>query len=214
MTIRGQGKAFATQSIANVDISIESLQKSAKAAQSKVSSIASDVVKHLKGLSFVKEIQTVSVTLTPNYPKRPNKYYQQNEEEVGSEVVSYTASTSLAFKIVTISKAGQLIDELVQMGVTKINDVMLTASEEEIERATDLAIKNGMNDALRKAQTALSSIDSEITLNKKHHIVDISFSPYYSPPSSYRSSRRYSGASYVVSGQSTVSATVTLKLKV
>ncbi|KAL9648629.1 hypothetical protein ABK040_016261 [Willaertia magna] len=194
MTVTGEGKGYAEPSIANAIVSIESTKDTAFSAQSSAHQKYTQFLNNLKNKSFIQDLQTISVTIVPS--------------QSPSQKTMYTANISLGFKIIDISKVGLLIDELINIGVAKLDTLILSANETEIERATDEAINNGMKDALRKVKANLSFLinnDSCLMFNITEITQTITLPPQ--PISDY-----YGHGSNNVKSQSFVNAKVKVKV--
>ena len=137
----------ATKAVINFQISRTA--STAKEASAKNDSVAKEIVGFLKTNSLVKKLATTGISLTP-----VTKYDNTTNE---AKVIGYQASNSLQFETM-ISKAGEILDVIIQKGANQITGVTFTAEEDVIEDAHMRALAEATKKAKSNAEIAANAI--------------------------------------------------------
>jgi uncharacterized protein len=205
LSVTGRGMVKIPKTVAKVHLGIEVQGKTSQIVQQEVAKRASAVVELLKGRSQVKELETTDINLQPNYSYTSGK----------QRISGYTATNRVVFEI-DPKLSGNLLDEAVKKGATRIESVNLVASNSAITEARQEAIKLASTDADRQASAALSALNL-----KTVEVVGIQINQAQ-PPVVYASplnqgfladTRVPVPSSPVVAGSQQVDANVTLQIR-
>ncbi|WP_414622108.1 SIMPL domain-containing protein [Calothrix sp. CCY 0018] len=199
LTVTGQGTETIPTSLSEVSLGVQVQGKAPLAVQEEVARKSNAVVTLLKSRN-VEKLETTGIRLNPTYSYKDN--IQKIEGYEATNIVSFRVTTDLA---------GKLLDEAVKAGATQINSVSFVATDEEINKARQQALKEATQDA----QTQAKAVFSSLGLNSKE-IVQIKVNNASMPePVLYRSSvpaaaMAEAAPTPVVGGEQEVGASVTL----
>jgi uncharacterized protein len=146
LSVTGRGIEKIPTSLATVTLGVEVQGKTAQKVQAEVAEKTDAVVKLLKSRK-VDELQTQGINLNPNYD------YSNNRQVL----VGYIGSNTVSFQV-PIAQAGELMDEAVESGATRINGISFQATDSAIAAAQKLALKQATEDAQAQAQAVLSAL--------------------------------------------------------
>ncbi|MDJ0735666.1 MAG: SIMPL domain-containing protein [Nostocaceae cyanobacterium] len=199
LTVTGRGVETIPTSLSQVSLGVEVQGKNAREVQEDAARRSSSVVALLKSRN-VEKLQTTGITLNPTYN------YNNNVQRI----VGYAATNTVSFRIVT-EKVGELLDDLVKVGATRITRISFVAREEAIAKAQELALKEAAQDAQNQAAAVLKALGFE-----SKEIVNIQINnPRIPPAPIVRSGVALAseGASTpVIGGEQEVEASVTLQI--
>lgn len=198
LTVTGQGTQQVSTTITRVQLGVEIKGQTAEQVQQELAKKSSDIVKLLRSRQ-VRELQTTGISLQPNYD------YSNNE----SKLTGYIGTNIVSFRLQT-EKMGSLLDEVVQAGATRIDNLSFIAEDTAISEAQKQALRKATEDAKQQADAVLDSLD----LSSKD-IVSIQVNGANSPepqPILMESMKAADISTPVVGGEQTIRANVTLQI--
>lgn len=200
LTVTGQGIKRIPTTLTQVQLGVEIQGKSATEVQQKVAKRTTTVVNFLKSRK-VQKLQTTGIRLQTNYQ------YNNNERRL----TGYIGTNTVSFRIET-KQVGELLDESVKAGATRIDGVNFTATENAIADAQKEALRQATKDAQEQANTVLEALN----FNAKE-IVNIQIGRANITQPKMLAEAQFSRAAStestpVIGGEQTVRASVTLKI--
>jgi uncharacterized protein YggE len=198
LMVTGQGVVTIPTTKTQVNLGVEVQGATAAEVQQELARRSSAVVDLLRSRN-VKKLQTTSITLNPIYSNSANDV-QRLTGYVASNIVSFEIDTQLS---------GQLLDDAIQAGATRINGINFIAADEAIATAQQQALRAATQDAQRQADTVLGALN--FTRQEIVSIVINSPNSYPMPLGDISAARV--GAfreTPVIGGEQQVRATVTL----
>ncbi|MGK7934796.1 MAG: SIMPL domain-containing protein [Xenococcaceae cyanobacterium] len=147
LNVTGEGIERIPATLAQVSLGVEIQGKTAAEVQQEVAQRTSAVVEFLRSRN-VERLQTQGISLQPNYN------YNDNQRLL----VGYVGRNTVSFRLST-EEVGQLLDEAVQAGATRINNISLTATEAEIASAQKEALRKATVEAQQQADTVLQALN-------------------------------------------------------
>lgn len=201
ITVTGQGIEKIPVSIATVQLAVEIEGKEATEVQQQVAQRTSSLIQLLEQNNQVSRLQTTGITLRPNYT------YNNNQRRL----IGYTGNNSVSFET-SIPAVGKILDQSVNIGATRIDNLSLTATPQAIEQARGRALVKASQNAQQQAQTVLNALN--LTAQE---IVTININSASAPrPMMMQSKEAFSSAladTPVVGGEQDISASVTLQIR-
>lgn len=202
LTVRGAGKANVATTLTQVQLGVEVQGKKASEVQQQAAQRSAAVVEFLRARS-VDRLQTTGISLSPQYD------YSNNQQRI----IGYVASNSVSFRVPT-ERAGDLLDQAVQAGATRIDGVSFMAEDAAIEAARQQAIQQAVRNAQAQAESVLSSLNL-----KQQEIIGIQVDGATPPPPIFAQRAMMDMAASpapstpVVGGEQEVQAAVTLQIR-
>ncbi|MBE9032281.1 SIMPL domain-containing protein [filamentous cyanobacterium LEGE 11480] len=202
LTVSGRGVEKIPTTLAKVNLGVEVRGKSAQQVQAAVARQSSSVMQLLKGRK-VSALQTLGIRLNPTYD------YSDNQQRL----TGYVGTNTVSFKVAN-QAAGDILDDAVNAGATRINGISFTATDKAIAAAQKVALKKATQDAQSQAAAVLSALGFEA-----QEIVGIQVNNASAPtPVAYQTLARASSAprrpsTPVVGGDQDVSGSVTLQIR-
>lgn len=203
VTVTGRGTESIPTTLTQVRLGVEAQGKTANEVQQEVARRSNSVVALLRSRNVTK-LETTGISLNPNYR------YDNNVQTL----VGYNASNIVSFRVET-QKAGDLLDDAVKAGASRIDGVSFVAAESAIASAQKVALGEATRDAQAQADAVLSALG----LTRKEVVsvqVNGAFAP---PPRPFNVTAKLAGAamadaapSPVVGGEQQVEASVTLQI--
>ena len=200
LTVSGQGVESVATTITQVQLGVEVQGKTAVEVQQEAARRSQAVVTFLRSRN-VNKLQTTGISLNPVYN------YSNNEQRI----IGYSATNTVSFEVET-AKAGNILDEAVRSGATRISGVSFVASDEALRQAQQVALREATQLAQEQANTVLSALG----LSSKEVVgVQINAAPpIIRPPMPMAAmARQDAAASPVVGGEQEVQASVTLQIR-
>jgi uncharacterized protein len=148
LVVSGRGMVDIPKTTSQVSLGVEVQGKTSALAQQELAKRSTAVVNLLKARSDVTKLETTSISLNPIY----------NQKDGKQTITSYSATNIVRFQIAP-DKIGTLLDEAIQAGATRIDNVTLVASDEAIAEAQKQAINSASKDARSQAEAALGALD-------------------------------------------------------
>lgn len=146
ITVTGRGVESIPATIAQVSLGVEAQGKTAQEVQQEVARRSTAVVELLRSRN-VEKLQTTGIRLNPNYS------YQNNVQRL----IGYTAVNTVSFRIDT-QGIGNLLDEAVKAGATRIDGISFVAADSAIAKAQEQALQEATQDAQRQADAVLRTL--------------------------------------------------------
>lgn len=200
--VTGRGTELIPTTLTQVRLGVEAQGKTAKEVQQEVARRSNSVVSLLRSRN-VKRLETTGINLNPNY-----RYDNGVQTLTG-----YVASNIVSFRIET-QQAGTILDDAVQAGASRIDDVNFVASEAAIASAQKVALQEATQDAQAQADAVLSILNLT-----RREVVSIQINGAFMPPprpfnntAKFADSIAASPPSPVIGGEQQVEASVTLQI--
>ena len=165
LTVSGRGIISIPTSLTQIRLGVEIKGKTATEVQQQVAQKTAAVVALLKSRN-VEKLQTTGINLNPNYS------YQNNVQRLDG----YIGTNTISFRIDT-QKAGNILDEAVKAGATRIDGISFIASDSAITEARQQALRAATQDAQKQADTVLSVLNLT-----RREIVNIQINSTSTPP--------------------------------
>ncbi|MEM9539792.1 MAG: SIMPL domain-containing protein [Cyanobacteria bacterium P01_E01_bin.42] len=203
LTVTGTGIQKIPTTLTRVNLGVEIQSNTAEGAQQEIARRTTDIVNLLRSRN-VEQLQTTGIRLNPRYHNRSGE----------SVLIGYVGSNTISFRVNT-DRAGNIIDEAVRTGATRINGVSFTAEENEIEAARQQALINATQNARERADIVLGALNLS-----SQEIVSVQIG-HAAPPVLTQGNVLFGRAeavaqqpdSPVIGGEQTVSASVTLQIR-
>jgi uncharacterized protein YggE len=203
LTVTGEGKQSIATTLTQVQLGVEVQEKTAQAAQQEAAKRSSAVVEFLRSRN-VDKLQTAGISLSPRYD------YSNNRQQI----IGYTATNTVSFRLPT-ERAGDLLDQAVAVGATRIDSVSFVADDAAIETARQQAIRAAVQNAQAQAEATLGSLGL-----KQQEIVGIQVNNAAPPPpilyrraAAMEASNAAAPSTPIVGGEQEVQASVTLQIR-
>ena len=203
LTVTGTGIQKIPTTLTQVNLGVEIQASSATQAQQEIARRTTDIVNLLRSRN-VEQLQTTGIRLNPRYNNRGGE----------SVLVGYVGSNTVSFRVAT-DRAGNIIDEAVRVGATRINGVSFTAEESAIDAARQQALVKATQNAREQADIVLDALNLS-----PQEVVTVQIG-HAAPPILTRGNILFDRAeavpqqpdSPVIGGEQTVSASVTLQIR-
>ncbi|MEP0916778.1 SIMPL domain-containing protein [Leptolyngbya sp. DQ-M1] len=203
LTVTGRGFEDIQTTLAQVRLGVEVQGKTANEVQQEVARKSNAVVTFLRSRQ-VDKLETTGINLSPRYD------YTNNRQTL----VGYTGSNNVSFRVPT-ERAGEIIDEAVKRGASRIDGVSFVASDEAITAAQKQALRK----ATQEAQAQADAVFSALNLTRKD-IVNVQVNGASAPPPIFRdaavmelrNAKVQAAPSPVVGGEQRVEGSVTLQI--
>lgn len=147
LVVTGEGVERIPATLAKISLGVEVKGNTAGDAQRAAAQQSSALLDFLRSQK-VERLQTIRLRLNPIYRATNNQ----------RSIVGYSATNIVSFQVES-QRAGQLLDEAVRSGATRIENIQLTAPDAAIEQAQEKALKAATRDAQRQANAVLSSLN-------------------------------------------------------
>lgn len=148
LTVTGEGVENVATTLAEGNLGIEVNGRSANDVQKEVAKQTTVLVDFLRSRK-VQKLQTTGIQLQPFYD------YSNNNQR---HLRGYVATNSVSFRYKT-EAIGEILDESVKSGVTRINGVSFLASDEAIAEAQKEALKKATIEAQSQAASVLQALN-------------------------------------------------------
>ena len=203
LTVTGQGSETIPTTLTQVQLGVEVQGRTAEEVQQEAARRSSAVVDLLRSRN-VDKLETTGIRLSPTY-----RYDDGNRRLVG-----YSATNSVSFRIPT-EQAGNILDQAVQAGSSRIDNVSFVAEDDAISAAQQDALRDAAQDAQQQANVVLDSLGLT-----PEEIVSIQIDGATPPPPrpiplsrSVSAAADFEATTPVVGGEQTVRARVTLQIR-
>ncbi|WP_289501004.1 SIMPL domain-containing protein [Gloeocapsopsis sp. IPPAS B-1203] len=202
ITVSGRGTESIPTTLTLVRLGVEVQGKTAAEVQQEAARRSSAVVALLKTRN-VERLETTGITLNPVYS------YTDNTQRL----TGYSATNIVSFRIAT-ERIGNLLDEAVKAGATRIDSVSFIATDSAIAQAQQQALREATQDAQQQANAVLNVLNLSPS-----EVVSIQINNAgTTPPPPIPLARQAAVADSVettpvVGGEQQVEATVTLQIR-
>jgi uncharacterized protein len=203
LTVTGQGMEMIPTTLTEVQLGVEMQGKNASQLQQQVASKTTAVVNLLRSRQ-VEKLQTTGISLQPNYD------YSNNERKF----IGYAATNIISFRIQT-DKIGNLLDEAVKVGATRIDNLSFTAAEEAIASAQKQALSKATINAQQQAEAVLKTLNltAKETVSVKINEANLPQPLLMQAGQGNAGNLKIADTTPVIGGEQTIQATVTLQIK-
>ena len=201
--VTGGGTESIETTIANVQLGVEIRGETAAQVQQEIATKTSAIVDLLRSQN-VEKLQTTGVRLNPNYDRSD----RNNERPV---IVGYTGTNIVSFET-SIEQVGNLLDEAVAVGASRVDSISFTATPAAISEAKEEALRKASINAQEQAEVVLEALDleSKEIINIK---VDRANVERPQPFAAEQFARSQAGATTpILGGEQAVEADVTLQI--
>lgn len=198
LTVTGQGIEQVPTTITQVQLGVEIKGETAEQVQQQVAQKSSAVIDFLRSRQ-VEQLQTTGVSLQPIYD------YNNND----NKLIGYIGTNTVSFRLQT-DNMGNLLDEAVRAGATRIDSLSFTAEENAIAEAQKEALRKATENAKQQADAVLESLNL-----RSQEIVGIQVNNANSAipqPMAMEMMKVADSSTPVVGGEQTVEASVTLQI--
>ncbi len=204
LTVSGRGTEAIPTTIAQVRLGVEAQGKTAAEVQSTIAKRSNAVVTFLKSRN-VEKLETTGIHLNPTYTYENNKQI----------LTGYSGSNMVVFRT-SNSAAGEIIDQAVTSGASRIDGISFIATDEAIGAAQKLALKRATQEAQAQANAVLSALNFT-----QKDIIGIQINNAVPRPrpmemnetaNLVRSAKMSDAPSPILGGEQTIDATVTLEI--
>lgn len=201
VTVTGRGTELIPTTLTQVRLGVEAQGKTANEVQQEVARRSNSVVSLLRSRN-VTRLETTGINLSPNYR------YDNNVQTL----VGYNASNIVSFRIET-PKAGDVLDDAVKAGASRIDSVSFVASDAAIASAQKVALRSATQDAQAQADAVLSTLGLT-----RREVVNIQVNGAATPPprplmnAKFAADAVAAAPSPVIGSEQQVEASVTLQI--
>jgi len=150
LTVTGQGTQSIPTTLTDVRLGVEVEGKSATEVQEEAARRSTAVVELLRSRN-VDNLKTTGIRLQPQYRYNDGK----------RSLTGYQALNLVSFRIPT-DNIGNLLDEAVQAGATRIDAVSFTATDSAIAQAQKQALQIATRDAKAQADAVLEALNLQV----------------------------------------------------
>lgn len=200
LTVTGQGSESVETTQAEVNLGVEAQADSADEAQAEVARRSSAVVEFLRSRN-VGNLETTGISLSPVY----------NYTDGERQIVGYQASNSVRFRVPT-EDAGEIMDEAVRAGASRINGLQFIAADDAIANARNRALAEATRDAQTQANSVLAALGFSAQEVVSIQIDNVGRPPGY-PISQRALAAEADAITPVIGGEQDVEARVTLQIR-
>jgi len=158
MTVAGDGVAKMKATSCSIDIIIKCSDKTMSATQTKLAAIAQQVTKYLSSNKAVSEMETINVSVVPQYKLREVTKYGNTISQIDDNVITgYNGSYSLTF-LVPIGASGEVMATVIDMGA-QVDNLSMTLTTKEKAALQDQALVNACESANKKANLTMKTLN-------------------------------------------------------
>ncbi|MBW4505939.1 MAG: SIMPL domain-containing protein [Scytonematopsis contorta HA4267-MV1] len=202
LSVSGRGTESIPTTISRVSLGVEVQGKTAQEVQTEAARRSSSVVALLRSRG-VDKLQTTGINLNPIYS------YSNNVQKING----YAATNTVSFRVAA-ERAGNIMDEAVKAGATRIDNVSFVASDDAIATAQQQALKKATQEAQRQADVVLNALGLKSKEVVGIQINNASAPPPIMPQAAFRSADKLEAraSTPVVAGEQEVEASVTLQI--
>lgn len=200
LQVTGQGSKKIPTTLTQIELGVEVTGKTAIEVQEQIAQRTSAVVDFLNSRN-VEQLQTTGVQLQATYD------YSNNQNNISG----YIGTNTVSFRLET-DRVGDILDQTVKAGATRINGVSFTATDAAISAAQKESLQQATLDAQALANTVLKTLN----LTAKE-IVNIQINQASIPQPRFIQAELANKASAdvstpIIGGEQTVDASVTLQI--
>lgn len=203
LTVTGEGSERIATTLTDIRLGVEIQGKTASEVQQNVAQRTSAVIDFLRSRQ-VQRLETTGIQLQPNYQ------YENNQRRL----VGYIGTNIVSFRLET-DTIGNLLDEAVKAGATRIDDIRFTATEEAITAAQQEALQEATSHAQQQAETVLNTLNfqAQEIISIQINGANLPTPPLIRSTETRQTTVQSQDATPVIGGEQTVSASVTLQIR-
>ena len=152
LIVTGNGTESISTTIARVRLGVEIKGETAAQVQREIATKTSAIVELLRSQN-VEQLQTTGVRLNPNYDR---------SDRAGNQTVitGYTGTNIVSFET-SVEEVGNLLDEAVAVGASRVDNISFTATPAAISEAKEEALRKASINAQEQAEVVLETLDLE-----------------------------------------------------
>lgn len=198
LTVGGEGMVMIPTTLTQVQLGVEVQGKTAEEVQQEAARRTTSVIELLRSRN-VDKLETTGIRLNPIYS-------YANEQQ---QLTGYSAINTVSFRLNT-QKVGSLMDDAVKAGATRIDGISFVATDAEISKAQQQAIKLAIADAELQANAVLNALNLT-----RREIVGIQVNNASAPvpmPVMFKAENVAAPSTPVIGGEQQVQASVTLQI--
>ena len=152
LIVTGNGSESISTTIARVRLGVEIRGETAAQVQQEIATKTSAIIELLRSQD-VEQLQTTGVRLNPNY---------DGSDRTGNQTVitGYTGINIVSFET-SIKEVGNLLDEAVAVGASRVDSISFTATPAAISVAKEEALRKASINAQEQAEVVLNALDLE-----------------------------------------------------
>jgi len=154
LTVTGQESVSIPATHARVTVMIESREKTANAASSQTGSASQKVLDFLKS-SNVGRLQTGGLAVNPIFT--PRKVISSISGEEETEISGYLAQWTASFEV-PVERAGDIVADVIERGVSRVTGFELKATDEATAAAQREALRLAAKRAHADADAVLEAL--------------------------------------------------------
>ena len=200
LTVTGQGSESLPTTLATIALAVEVNGPTAESVQQDMAQRSSDLVDFLQSQP-IQNLETTGVRLSPRYDYR-------NEQQ---RLIGYSASNTVRFEI-AVDQAGELLDDAVQAGATRIDNVQVRATDGAIATAQRQALREATLDAQDQADAVLSTLgltrQDIVGIQVNHAQAPLPPTPQFAARESFAAA-----STPIIASEQEVTASVTLQIQ-
>ncbi|MGL6339898.1 MAG: SIMPL domain-containing protein [Waterburya sp.] len=147
LTVTGEGKEMIPTTLTQVQLGVEVQGQTSEEVQQEVANQSTSVVNLLKSRN-VQQLKTTGISLQPNYD------YNSSDRKL----IGYIGTNLVSFSLET-QQIGNLLDQVVKSGATRIDQVSFTATDDAIATAQKQALQAAVKNAQAQAEAVLSTLN-------------------------------------------------------
>ncbi|MFW6358984.1 MAG: SIMPL domain-containing protein [Chroococcales cyanobacterium] len=200
LTVTGEAQERIPATKAQVQLGVEVRGENAAQVQQQVARQMSAVVELLRSRN-VERLQTTGINLNPIY----------NYEDDQRQLIGYVGTNTVSFRV-NAEQAGQILDQAVNAGATRIDNISLMASEEAIAEAQKEALRDATQDAREQADVVLNALNLNANEIVRIQLNGANVPPPVPMPRLEAASLAKDAVTPVIGGEQTVRASVTLEI--
>lgn len=154
LTVTGQDSVSIPATHARVSVMIESREKTAGAASSQTGTASQKVLDYLKSAN-VDRLQTGGLAVNPIFT--PRKVISSISGEEETEISGYLAQWTASFEV-PVERAGNIVTDAIEPGVSRVTGFELKATDEATAAAQREALKLAAKRARADADAVLEAL--------------------------------------------------------
>lgn len=147
LTVSGEGMVMIPTTLTQVQLGVEVQGKTAEEVQQEAARRTNAVIELLRSRN-VEKLETTGIRLNPIY-----SYANDRQQLTG-----YSATNTVSFRLPT-EKVGNLMDDAVAAGATRIDGISFIAGDAEIAAAQQQALKLATQNAELQANAVLNALN-------------------------------------------------------
>ncbi len=161
LMVSEEGRVQLAPDKAVVHLSVETAGESLEKVQEDNRERMEKVMTRLQKLGIKKEqIQTSSLTVTPQYPPRPRRQANQPIVPQVPKIIGYTVSHSLAVEVLDLTIVGRVVDSALKAGANRFSHIGWALQDNRPARIK--ALKSAAEKAREKAQTLARALNVQL----------------------------------------------------